>query len=359
MKGSFRAALIKLIAFVAVAVVITISVVASLLDLQLGQPTNSYRAVFTNATGLQPGDIVRIAGVQVGKIKGVQLRRQAGQYYATVSFTVLASQHMTNHSDASIAFENLLGQRYLDVTQGDPGGAPLPSGSTIPLARTRPGLDLTTVFNGFQPLLSALNPQQVNELTGSVIAIFQGQAGAISSLVSETANFTSNLAARQAIIYKVLDNLTPLLTQVNGQDQQLGQLIDGFDSLVTGLAGQRYQIGNALTGLSNLTSNLSSMLANSQPYLDQDIAGLAGATASLAANQTQISNTLADLPRFLTALNKASDSGNYLTVYACDLTLTLSGPVSVKLSPTVPQSPGLFVPSGVIGNQSYHTRVCA
>jgi phospholipid/cholesterol/gamma-HCH transport system substrate-binding protein len=359
MKGSFRAAVVKLVLFVGAAILITISVIASLLDLTIGQPTNSYQAVFTNATGLEPGDIVRIAGVQVGKVNGVDILHQGNQYFAKVAFTVLSSQHLTNHSDASIQFENLLGQRYLDITQGQPGGSPLKSGTTIPLGRTRPGLDLTSVFNGFQPLLAALNPTQVNELTASMIAVFQGESGAVSSLLSETANFTENLAQRQAIIYQVLDNLTPLLTSVNAHDQQLGDLISGFDSLATGLAGQRQQLGSALTGLSTLTGNLSNLLSRSQPYLDQDISGLASATGSLAANQTQISNAIGDLPAFLTALNKASDSGNYLTVYACDLNLTLSGPVSVKLSSTVPQSPPLSVPSGVIGNQRYHTGVCS
>lgn len=359
MKGKFRSQLIKLLVFVAVSILITISVVASLLDLQLGQPTVSYHALFTNATGLEAGDIVRIAGVQVGKVKGVSLNRSNGGYGARVDFTVLADQHLTTTSHASIQFENLLGQRYLAISQGDAGGAPLRSGSTIPESRTAPGLDLTTVFNGFQPLLSALNPTQVNNLTAAIIAVFQGESGSVSSLVSETASFTNNLAQRQAVIDKVLGNLTPLLITVNGHDRQLGQLIDGLDTLVTGLAGQRTQIGQAIDGVSGLTGRLSSLLSNSQPYLDRDIAGLASATGSLAANQSQIDAALRDLPAFLNALDKASSSGSYLTVYACDLNISLSGPVSVKLSPTVSQSPPLPVPGGVIGDQSQHTAVCA
>ena len=355
MSNRYRSELIKLGIFVVVAVLITVSVVATLLDLKLGQPSKGYHAIFSNASGLESGDTVRIAGVEVGKVNGVSLVGDR----AKVDFTVASSNHLTTTSLASIQFENLLGQRYLQISAGGPGGSPLHSGATIPMSRTQPGLDLTTVFSGFQPLLAALDPKQVNELTGSIVAVLQGESGSVANLVDQTSALTENLASRQTVINEILDNLTPLLTNVNTHDQQLGQLIDGLDSLVTGLAGQRQQIGDAVTGLSKLTVNATKLLQNVQPTLDQDLSGLRGVTAELLAHQSQLSSVIADLPALLNSLDKVSSSGNYLTVYICDLTLNVSGPISVKLSPTVPQSPPLSVPTGIIGDQSQSTRVCA
>ncbi|HET6914584.1 MAG TPA: MCE family protein [Acidimicrobiales bacterium] len=355
MSNRFRSELIKLGVFVVVAVLITLSVVATLLDLKIGQPSTGYHAIFVNASGLESGDTVRIAGVEVGKVNGVSLDGDR----AKVDFTVASSNHLTTNSTASIQFENLLGQRYLQISAGDPGGAPLASGATIPMARTQPGLDLTTVFSGFQPLLAALDPKQVNDLTGSIIAVLQGESGSVANLVNQTAVLTDNLASRQTVIYQILDNLTPLLTSVNAHDAQLGQLIDGLNSLVTGLAGQRQQIGDAVTGLSNLTVNATNLLKNVQPTLDQDLGGLQSVTSELLANQSPLSSVIADLPALLNSLDKVSSSGNYLAVYLCDLTLNVSGPISVKLSPTVPQSPPLSVPTGIIGDQSQKTRVCS
>ncbi len=370
MRNKFRWTLIKLAIFTVVSVVITVSVIASLLDLKLGQTTTSYRAIFTNVVGLQPGDVVRIAGVEVGKVNGISLDKmqfaRTGVYDATVSFSVAANQHLTTTTTATIDFENLLGQRYLALLPGPPGGHPLQGGATIPETQTRPGLDLTTVFTGFQPVLDALNPTQVNELTGSIIAVFQGESGAIANLLSQTASLTANLSQRQALIYDVVDNLTALLTTVNTKDTQIGQLIDGLDSLVTGLAGEREQVGNAVTGLSSLTANLSQTLSQSQPYIDQDISKLGNATTTLMNNENGLNSVLLDLPAFLNAIDKATSSGNYLATYVCDLSIhTVSpnqpsggAPLSVKLSPTVPQSPPLGVPQGVVGNQAEHDEVC-
>lgn len=370
MNNRFRNTVIKLALFTVVAVVITISVIASLLDLKLGQPTSSYTADFSNVVGLQPGDVVRIAGVEVGKVNSISLDKkqfaQTGVYAAKVSFSLASNQHLTTTTTATIDFENLLGQRYLALLAGAPGGQPLHGGATIPETRTQPGLDLTTVFTGFQPVLDALNPTQVNQLTGSIIAVFQGESGAIANLLSQTASLTANLSQRQAVIYNVVDNLTALLTSVNTKDSQIGQLISGLDSLVTGLAGEKNQVGDAVTGLSSLTTNLSQTLSQSQPYIDQDISKLGNATTTLMNNENGLNSVLLDLPGFLNAIDKASSSGNYLATYICDLTIhTVSpsqpnggAPLSVKLSPTVPQSPPLGVPQGIVGDQAEHDQVC-
>lgn len=357
MNRRYLSDLIKLAIFMGLAVVITVSVIATLLDVKSGP---GYHAIFTNATGLESGDTVRIAGVEVGKVNAVSLF--SGRY-AKVDFSVDSSQHLTSTTTASIQFQNLLGQRYLQISAGASEGAPLRSGGTIPMSRTHPGLDLTTVFSGFQPLLAALDPNQVNQLTGSIIQVLQGESGAVGNLVNQTAALTSNLAARQQVIDQVLDNLTPLLTSVNTKDSQLSDLITGLNSLVTGLANERGTVGSAITGLSTLTTNTNNLLQNVQPTLDQDLSGLQGVTNELVANQgqvlSQLSSVIHDLPALLFTLNKVSSSGNYLAVYVCDLTLNVSNPISVKLSPTVPQSPGLPVPVGVTGDPSQHTAVCS
>ena len=360
MNAKLRADLIKLIIFLIFAVTVTISVVATLLDLKIGQAETGYHAVFKNATDIESGDVVRIAGVEVGKVSGVTLTKD---YLARVNFTVESSQHLTTNAQARIQFENLLGQRYLEIDQGSPGGSPLRGGGTIPESNTTPGLDLTDVFTGFQPLLAALDPKQVNELTGSIIQVLQGESGAVSNLVDQTATLTSNLASKQQLINQIVDNLTPLLTTVNQNDSQLKQLIDGLDTLVTGLAGQRQQVGGAITGLSQLSTNTIGLLNGVQPALDQDLSGLETVTGILTQNQGQLDNQLGTalqgLPGLLNALDKVSSSGNFLSVYICDLTIATTNPISVKLSPGVPQSPPLSVPTGLIGVATNHTPVCS
>jgi phospholipid/cholesterol/gamma-HCH transport system substrate-binding protein len=349
---STRANSLKLIVFAAVSVVLTTVVVATLLDLDTS-PTNRYRAVFANASGLQSGDIVAIAGVEVGKVGAVSLRHDR----AVVSFSVNADQQLTTTTTATVGFENLLGNRYLDLARGPSVGSPLPPGSTIPESRTSPGLDLTALFDGFQPLFSALTPSQINAFTASVIQVLQGESGTLSGLLSQTATLTANLADRGQLIDAVIDNLTPLLRSVAAHDSQLGALITGLRAFVDGLAADRGQIGAAISSVGSLTTHLSHILGQSQPALDKDIAGLAGASQVLAGDQGQIDRFLGYLTPFVRTLTKVSDSGNYLSVYVCNLSLAAVGSLQVSLVPGVTGT--LDLPTGPVGNPAYHTENCA
>jgi phospholipid/cholesterol/gamma-HCH transport system substrate-binding protein len=349
--------IVKVVVFTAFSVLLTSIVVSSLLDINTSAATG-YFAEFTNASGLQAGDTVRIAGVEVGKVSSVSL---VGNH-ANVSFSVDSSQHLTTNTAAAIHFENLLGQRFLAIEAGAPGGKPLPPGGVIPMSRTTPAIDLTAVFDGFQPLFSALAPDQVNELAGSIIEVFQGESGTISNLVAETASITNNLADRQLVIDGLLTSLSTLLNTVGAHDTQLGQLIGNFDALAKGLAGSRATLGSAITNLGTLEGTTASLINESQPTLDQDIQKLSSAVQTLSVNQQGLDGVLKGFPGLVSTLTKIQSSGNWINVYLCNLTINVSGQLDISLVPGV--SPPVYpdpvtLPSGPIGDQADHTAACS
>ena len=168
--------------------------------------SNEYKAVFTNASMLEKGDDVRVAGVSVGEVKKVEHYKRN---QALVTFRVKADVPLTTTSRAEIRFLNLVGDRYLALEAGDADGDALPDGlddgiggdtssATAPSTGTRsrpgrrsrssqtsPALDLTTLFNGFQPLFQALNPKQVNELSMNLVQVLQGEGGTVQELLAE------------------------------------------------------------------------------------------------------------------------------------------------------------------------------
>jgi phospholipid/cholesterol/gamma-HCH transport system substrate-binding protein len=349
---------VKVAVFTAVSLVITSIVISSLLDVNTAAATG-YFANFSNASGLQPGDTVRIAGVEVGKVSAVTLQDN----HADVSFSVDNDQHLTTTSLAAIHFENLLGQRFLAVLPGKPGGRPLPAGSVIPERRTTPAIDLTAVFDGFQPLFAALSPNQVNKLAGSIIDVFQGESGTISNIVEQTATLTNNLADRQQVIDTLLNSLSSLLNTVGVHDTQLGQLIGSFDTLMTGLAGSKDQIGSAIDNLSTAESLTSNLVNEAQPTLNEDIQTLSRAVQSLSVNQKGLNGVLEGFPGLVTALTRIQSSGNWINVYLCNLTINVSGQLDISLipgqDPTNQYPNPVTLPSGVIGDQSQHTEKCS
>jgi phospholipid/cholesterol/gamma-HCH transport system substrate-binding protein len=239
----------------------------------------------------------------------------------------------------------------------------LAPGAVIPQSRTTPAIDLTAVFDGFEPLFNALSPDQVNQLAGSIVDVFQGESGTISNIVGQTAALTNNLANRQEVIDSLLNSLSSLLNTVGVHDTQLGQLIGNFDTLVTGLANSRGQLGSAITNLATAESTTSNLINEAQPTLNEDIQTLSKAVQSLSANQQGLSGVLQGFPGLVAALTKIQSSGNWINVYLCNLTINVSGPLDISLIPG--QSPSnefpnpVTLPSGAIGDQADHTASCS
>jgi phospholipid/cholesterol/gamma-HCH transport system substrate-binding protein len=342
----------KLAVFVIVAVLALVVVTASLLNIS-SQPTKSYSALFTNASGLQPGDFVDIAGVQVGAVTGVQLQGT----HALVNFTADADQPLTTTTRVDIDYANLLGQQLLSLEPGTTKGQSLHPGALIPSSHTAPALDLTSIFNGFQPLFAALTPTQVNDLTASIIQIFQGESGTVASLVTQTASLTENLAQRQELIGQVIDNLSSVAGTLDSHDQQLVTMINQFDGLVTGLVSEKSQIGATVDSLSGLTNAVSNLLNQSQPTLNEAINAVVSASQTAASDQSGFDGVLSNLPGFIATLDKVADSGSFLNVYICNLTIKVAGTINLNVITGQPNLP-ITAPSGPVGDQSIHTANC-
>ena len=131
-------------------------------------------------SGLKGGNFVRIAGVEVGKVRNMTLHKDGT---VTVEFSIDKGLTLTEGTKAAVRYENLIGDRYLSLEEGAGSVRKLQPGQTIPLERTSPALDVDALIGGFRPLFRALDPDQVNALSGELLRVFQGQGGTISSVL--------------------------------------------------------------------------------------------------------------------------------------------------------------------------------
>src|SRR5690606_29129585 len=138
----------------------------------------------TDVSGLRVGDDVRVAGVRVGRVDAIDVYGP----HAEVTFRLDREQVVYGNTLAAVTYQNLIGQRYLGLSLSDFGDpAPLAPGARIPLEHTQPSFDLSGLLDGFQPLFSTLDPDDVDNLTAALIRALQGDDGAIAALISQTA----------------------------------------------------------------------------------------------------------------------------------------------------------------------------
>jgi phospholipid/cholesterol/gamma-HCH transport system substrate-binding protein len=312
--GGVWAALAK---FATLAVVVALATTVLGLTIANAQPgdTTSYTARFTDATGLLPGDDVRIAGVVVGVVDEVQV---VDRRIAEVTFSVQDSQRLPASAGAAIYYKNLIGQRYLALLQGaGPPGATLAPGGTIPVERTRGPLNLTILFNGFKPLFVALDAEQVNQLSFEIIQVLQGQGGTVRSLLASTASLTNTIADRDRVIGELIENLNAVLDTVNARDEELSGLVIAMQELVSGLAADREPIGEAIVSIGELTEVTAGFLDEVRPPLRDDIVLLGDLAENLDENEATVERFLRRWPGKLNTISRAASYGSWFQFYLC------------------------------------------
>ena len=339
-------AAIKLGVFVLASVLVTGTLTAIMGSFGFGSQTE-YKAVFTSASMLKKGDDVRVAGVSVGEVTGVEIKDRVD---AEVAFKVKSDVPMTQATRAEIRFLNLVGKRYLALAEGKEGAPRLAKGATIPKTRTQPALNLTELFNGFQPLFQALQPAEVNQLSMNLIRVLQGEGGTIGGLMNHTASLTNALADRDELIGNVIDNLSTMLQTVDDRHGQLNTLIVELKTWLGKVSTDRKAIGSSVSNLSTLTERLASLLTQSRPYLKSDIAQLRTVMKTLnkPGNQDVLDELLDRLPVMLARQTRTGTYGSWYNYYLCDF----SGAI---ILPDLPNVPGLDEVQKNLKNLAFHS----
>jgi phospholipid/cholesterol/gamma-HCH transport system substrate-binding protein len=340
-------AAIKLGIFTVASILVTGLLVAIMGNIGFGGGED-YKAIFTNASMLSEGDDVRIAGVSVGEVKTVEHYQRTN---AIVTFQVKDEINLTSASRAEIRFLNLVGDRYMALEQGsDSEAQPLESDGTIPVENTSPALDLTVLFNGFQPLFQALQPDQVNELSINLVQVLQGEGGTVASLMQKTASLTNTLADRDQLIGEVITNLTQTLDTVDQRREQLGQLITELKGWMTDLARDRSTIGASLDNVSELTVVVADLVRRSRPVVKDDIVQLRRLATLLnkPENRAVVEQTLDRLPESMTDQTRTGTYGSWYSYYLCEF----SGEIRL---PKLNDIPGVKVLTRELSSIRFHS----
>ncbi len=209
--------LVKLLVFIVVTTLATGLLVVMVGNLTFGA-SKPYKAEFVDATGVVKGDDVRVAGVKVGSVTDIEI---IDRPRALVSFDVDSDVSVNLATHAAIRYRNLVGQRYISLSQQVGDTTPLEEDAVIDVRNTSPALDLTVLFNGFKPLFQALSPDDINQLSFEIVQVFQGEGGTLESLLGHTASVTKTLADRDEVITDLIVNLDDVLDRIADRDSEL------------------------------------------------------------------------------------------------------------------------------------------
>jgi phospholipid/cholesterol/gamma-HCH transport system substrate-binding protein len=194
-------------------------------------------------------------------------------------------------------------------------------GGTIPIGQTASALDLDTLLNGFRPLFAGLSPTEINQLSGQLVQVLQGQQSAVATLVKHVASFTTTIGGREELIGRVIRNLNSVLGAVVENSGSLGELIDGLDAHLTGLDKQDVQLLDAAAEIDRFSRETSTLLAGARHDVRRDLAALFVAARGINRKSNTLEDVLAALPPHYRAVQSVASYGDFLNFFLCGVRL--------------------------------------
>ncbi|MCH9736375.1 MAG: MCE family protein [Actinomycetia bacterium] len=312
---SLRKPMIILVLFVVMSMGVTF-LVYNTLRREVTGSTTAYGAVFSDVYGLHEGDDVRMAGVRVGRIQSVELDGAL----AKVSFIVQSDQNLYGNTNASVLYENIIGQRHLALSLGEgDSGEQLPPNSVIPLERTEPSFDVGTMLNGFEPMFSELDAEAANDLTLGLIQSFQGDRSSLYAVVDQTTTFTQTLAGRDKVLGDTITSLSKVTSNLAEQSDNLDHTITQTSQVIEEFDAHRPELESAMGSLSRVTRRLATVTDEVYPSFNELVDRKPGFAAHMVSIEPQLAFTGANLPLMLKGVANMFGDGSYANAYVCDL----------------------------------------
>src|SRR5439155_11049583 len=265
-----RATLFKVVAFALVSALFTLALAARIGTLRPFAHTYRLQAVFANASGVFKGDAVKLAGVDVGRVTGAEIR--GGQ--ALVTFDVDQAVKLPADTVVSIRWRNVLGQRFLYVYPGSANGSFLHDGSVIPMAQTQDAGDLDQFLNELGPILRAIDPEKANAFLDAVNGALSGNEANVRQLIGDGASLASNLASMDQQIQTLISSSDTVISTYASQDTSIAGIIDNLGQLGGSLNGMRSDIDSLITNFAAVQQEFDRLITTNRTNIDATLSSL-------------------------------------------------------------------------------------
>ena len=301
MKGT----LLKLAAFVAVCGFFTVYLALTIGNIRLFRDTYELSATFDDVTGLLKDDNVKVAGVVVGKVTGIDVDKGR----ARVRFEVKDGVKLPTDSQAAVRWRNLLGQRYVYLYPGEASTVLEDDGA---IGKTRSVVDLGELFNRLGPIIKAIDPKQVNTFLESVAGALDGNEEELRSTIDDLAKLTQGLATRDEAIGRLVENLDTVAGTITSRDQQIRTVLDNLLALSTTFSENTDVLDSAITELGGFNEDLGGLLRDNSSEIDRIVNNLTAIVQVVQGKLPVLDETVAGLDELADALFRSSRYGEWL-----------------------------------------------
>lgn len=258
-------------------------------------------AYFDNSNGLFNGDEVRVLGVPVGRIEGIE--PQAEQ--VKITFWIDDKYQVPADATAAIISPQLVTSRAIQLTPAYTGGPTMSDGAVIPQSRTAVPLEWDDLRQQLVKLTDALQPTRPGGLStlGAFIDTaannLRGQGPNIRDTVVKMSQAISILSDHSADTFSTIKNLSVVVSALQDSSALLGQFNQNLATVTGALAASPEAVGNAVTDLNDVVGDTTKFISDNREALGTTTDRLASITGALHDSLDDIEQSLHLFPNTL------------------------------------------------------------
>ena len=281
------------------------------------------QVAFPQANELASGADVRIAGVDVGTVVGLKVDPSDSRTLATLQI----SQHyapITRNTRATLRIKTLLGETYVELSEGSRAAGMLPDGGRLPDGQVEPDVALDQILSTFDPTTrrafetwmqsqaaaTAGRGQDINDSFGDlptfvdsgerVLATLNGESASVRGLVAHTGQFFNAISERSGQLSGLITAANSLFATTAQRNQDLA---DVFKALPQFELQSRLALPR-LTALAREADPVVRALYTIAPELDQTFGLASQVSPQLHGLLDRLGPTVTASQRGLPALDR-------------------------------------------------------
>lgn len=310
----------KILRLGAITLVILLLTMAAAFNLQRfpGFKGVDYHAQLKDASGLRKGNMVQVAGVQVGRINNLRISGE----HVTVDFDVKDAK-LGKKSRAAVEVLNLLGEKYLEVTPV--GSGEMEDGETIPVERTDASYDIVATLGELTTRTEDIDTAQLSEALTTLGDTLNAASPHIQTTFTGLSRISQAIASRDEAIEQLLgraDRVTKLLADRRGD---LVKLMKEGDLVFKELIARRDAIHSLLVNAEQLAVSLRGIATDNQAQIKSALSELNTALSFLQARKKQLNDTIKNLGPYASILINIVGTGPWFDAYVPNFSSMGSG----------------------------------
>ncbi|OBI79302.1 virulence factor Mce family protein [Mycobacterium asiaticum] len=290
-------------------------IVVTLLVIGVGQSFTSvpmlmakpyYFGQFTDTGGINKGDKVRIAGMDVGKVEAIKIDGD----HIVMKFSI-GTESIGTESRLNIRTDTLLGKKVLEIEAR--GNQPLRPNGTLPLGQSTTPYQIYDAFLDVTKAATGWDIDTVKKSLHVLSETIDQTYPQLSPALDGVSRFSDTLGKRDEEIKHLLAQANQVASVLGDRSQQVDRLLVNAKTLLAAFNERGRAIDALLSNVASFSTQVEGLI-NDNPNLNHVLEQLRTVSDLLVERKEDVANGLLMVGGFLPSLNEAIGSGPFFKV---------------------------------------------